>query len=375
MLVPVTAATGLAIDHARASAARSRLQDALDSAVLAGAMDGTDAWTTKAGAVLAAGIVDAKMTIDQKSFTLASGTDYGGTVAAHVGSTFSGLFGRDRLTFTAAATAVRAAGGKACILLVDTAQAPGLLMNSGAAISATSCEAHVKSTGNPATTFNAASVLDTQKTCIAGTTLLDNGGTHPNVVKGCATVSDPFVGALPVPSSATCTVSSLNVNGGSTTLSPGVYCGSANFNASPTVTLSPGVYVIKGGNWNVNGGTLSGTGVTFFFPDQSYIQFNGTVALNLSAPISGTYAGLLMYEADGLAKSAFTMNATAGARLEGLIHLPSRAFTLNSGADAIANKLTLVLGSLIVDVARWTLTPADRSVSSGAGGASVFLKR
>jgi hypothetical protein len=160
----------------------------------------------------------------------------------------------------------------------------------------------------------------------------------------------------------------------STTLSPGVYCGWTNFNGSPTVTLSSGVYVIKGGGWNFSG-TLTGTDVTFYFPDSSYIQFNGTSKLGLSAPTTGTYANLLMYEATGLATSAFTMNATAGATLTGLIYLPSRQFTLNAGASVTSDNLTMVFNTLIVNQVNWTLDSSAKTIAAAgsATGGGIFL--
>lgn len=378
MALPLMVAVGIGVDYARASTARAKLQSVVDAAVLAGATDGSNTWTTTAKAVLDAGLTQAKaagLTVGTQTFAIDAGGNYTGTVTAKLPTTFMVLVSQDSMDIGATATAaVVPASDMVCILLLDKSAAPGLLLNGGATINAPSCQVHVASTANPAATFNAGTTLATKKTCVAGANVLDNGGSHASLVKSCTTTADPFAGTLPTPST-TCTVNNLNVNA-STILTPGVYCGGVNFNGSPTVSLAAGVYVIKGGNWNFSG-TLTGTGVTFYFADQSYIQFNGTSTLNLTAPTSGTYANLLIYEAAGLAKSSFTMNATNGATLQGLIYLPSRQFTLNANANVTSNKLTMVLDTLTVNTVNWTLASSDKSIPTSAGGAtaSIYLKK
>jgi Flp pilus assembly protein TadG len=376
--VPLVVVVGVAIDYTRAAGSRADLQSAIDAAVLAGARDASASWTTVASTMLDASLSgDTTVSITSRSFTKDASGNYVGTVAGKVPTSFTSLLSISSIDVAATATAVvKTTSDNVCILLLDASASPGLLLNTGATINAPNCQVHVKSTGNPSATFNAGTTLSTKKICLAGTSTLDNGGTHPNLAKGCTTASDPFAGTLPIPASSTCTQSGLNVNGGTYTASPGVYCGGVNLNNAPTINFQPGVYVIKGGNINANGGTWTGSGVTFYFADTSYIQFNGTVSLNLTAPTSGTYANLLMYEANGLGKSSFTMNATNGATLQGLIWLPSRALTLNSGASVTSEKLTMVLGSLIVNTVDWNLGTSDKTISaSGSAAAGVYLQK
>ena len=374
--VPLVMAVGIAVDYSRAASAKADLQEAMDAAVLAGARDASTSWATVATSMLNASLRSKDLTIASKSFTTDTSGNYVGTAAGTVKTTFAGLVAVQTLPVTATATAaVKASSDKVCILLLNSLST-GLLLNSGANINAPNCQVHVKSIGLPAATFNSGTTLNTKKICINGSIVIDNGGTHPNLNKGCATVSDTFAGTLPTPSSSTCNYSNLNFNGGTVTLSPGVYCGWTNFNSSPNVTLQPGVYVIKGGGWNFSG-TLSGTGVTFYFPDLAFIQFNSTSTINLSAPTSGTYADLLMYETSGLIKVHATINATNGATLKGLMYLPNRKLTLNSGANVASNSLTMVLDTLTVNTVNWTLDGSAKSIavagpSSAAAGAYLL---
>lgn len=375
--VPIAMGLGIAVDFTRAASARSQLQAAVDAAVIAGAKNGTSSWTTVSANTFDAAVSKA-VTVASRSFASDADGNYQGTATGTLATSFAGLFSIDALTLQVSATAVKpVVGNKVCILLNSTTASPGLLLNSGANLSAPNCEVHVKSSGNPAATFNSGTVFTTLKTCVAGANVLDNGGTHASLTKSCTTVSDPFAGTLPTPASSTCTYSNVNINGGTVTAYPGVYCGWHNLNSAPTVNFQPGVYVFKGGGVNVNGGTWNGTGVTLYFADTSYIQFNGTVKLNLTAPTSGAYANILWYEAQNLSQSSFSINATNGANLEGLIWLPSRNVTLNSGASVSSNKLTMVLNTLIMNTVNWSLASSDKSIvttgSTTAGG--IYLKR
>lgn len=376
--VPMMMGISMAIDFSRASTARAQLQAAMDAAVLAGAKDGTSSWTTVATNTFV-GAIGSEVAVSSKTFATDVDGNYMGTATGSLATSVAGLFSIDALSFEATATAVKpVVNNKVCILLLSTTASPGLLLNGGANLSAPDCQVDVKSTANPAATFNSGTVFTTKKTCVAGANVLDNGGTHASLVKSCATAADPFAGTLPVPASASCTYSNTNVNGGTITAYPGVYCGWQNLNNAPTVNFQPGVYVFKGGGVNANGGTWNGTGVTFYFADTSYIQFNGTVKLNLTAPTTGTYANLLWYEAANLAKSSFSMNATNGANMEGLMYLPSRNLTLNAGASVSSNKLTMVLNTLIMNTVNWTLASSDKSISpAGASSStsSIYLKR
>jgi Flp pilus assembly protein TadG len=374
--IPIVLAIGIAVDYSRAASAKTDLQEAVDAAVLAGARDGTSGWKTIAAKMLSSSVKTKDFTVSSSSFVNDASGNYVGTANGAIKTTFAGVVAVQTMSISATATAVvKPASDKVCILLLNSLLS-GLWLNNGATINAPNCQVHTKSIGLPAAVFNSGTTLNTKKICVQGAVVLDNGGTHPNLSKSCSTASDPFAGTLPTPSSSSCTYNNYTVNGGFPTLSPGVYCGWTNFNGSPTVTLQPGVYVIKGGGWNFSG-SMSGTGVTFYFADLSFIQFNSTSTINISAPTSGTYANLLMYESPGLLKVGMTINATNGANLSGLVYLPNRQLTLNSGASASAENMTLVLDTLMVNQVNWTLDGGAKSipVSGSSGAAGIYLKK
>ena len=96
-------------------------------------------------------------------------------------------------------------------------------------------------------------------------------------------------------------------------MQPGVYCGWHNFNnSSADVEFSPGLYVIRNGGWNVNGGNWSGDGVTFYMYDSSIVNFNSNVRADLTAPTTGDYKDIILTERPGISYRNFNLNSVLG---------------------------------------------------------------
>ena len=360
------------------------MQAAVDAAVLAGAK--TAASSTQAAALTVAAnyfAADINWSGPTATFSFNSNGSLTGTATYAMPTMYSSVTGVTYLNLQVSATAgtgssTTTTSNAVCILLLSTTASPGLLNNSGVNINAPNCEIDVASTANPAATYNAGGKISSEKECIAGSSTINNGGTYTNVSVNCATPANPFVGKLPAPASTTCSGANANggnYNGGSVTLSPGVYCGWFNFNSSPTVTLQPGVYVIEGGGWNVNGGSWSGSGVTFYFADTSKIQFNSGMNMTLSAPTTGTYAGILFYEKDGLSESAFVFDDSLSESLSGLIYLPSRDITFNSTSNVTSPSVSVIANTAIFNTVNWSLSPSSQwaitrttTSTSGSGG-------
>ncbi len=91
---------------------------------------------------------------------------------------------------------------------------------------------------------------------------------------------------------------------GTQTVSPGTYS-SITVNAGANATFSPGTYIIDGNKGlTINGGaTVTGTGVTFYLTGSANVTINGGTGsaptVQFSAPNSGTYAGVLFWQAPG----------------------------------------------------------------------------
>ena len=79
------------------------------------------------------------------------------------------------------------------------------------------------------------------------------------------------------------------------TLNPGVYCGGIKVTGNAKVTFNPGLYVLRGGEFEAGGSSeLSGDGVTFFLTNQgtnfATLKLTSTV-LDFTPPTSGSLQG------------------------------------------------------------------------------------
>jgi hypothetical protein len=126
------------------------------------------------------------------------------------------------------------------------------------------------------------------------------------------------------------------------------------------------------GTWTMNSGwTVDGSGgVTFYLVDQNaMIHFNSTTSATLSAPTTGTYANILIYEPAGLSSSYSTIDSST-LNLTGLIYMPSRKLTANSTSNLTSTGLSMVLSTLTLNSTNWTIAPGAPSMSVASGTAS-----
>jgi Flp pilus assembly protein TadG len=228
----------------------------------------------------------------------------------------------------------------------------------------------------------------------------DNSGSKissaPNL-KGCA--GDPLASSMPSKPTAASTcldqttytwMNNGQAGGKNYTITPGTYC---NFNTANvgTLTMSPGVYIMKTTFSTNSGTTINGTGVTIFLANgviansgnytyvaggaTPYGVGNGTT-MNISAPTTGSYAGIAIWDGNNSASSAdtFTFGGGASSSFTGSIYAPNTNLMLGNGSgtstlssNIIANTITVVGGSTISN----SYNPS--SSSSGSGSAGVTL--
>src|SRR5207248_9882842 len=99
-----------------------------------------------------------------------------------------------------------------------------------------------------------------------------------------------------------------SISGGTVSLNPGTYCG-ITISGNANVTFNSGTFILLGGGFHAGSSntTLTGTGVTFYNTcspspcnggSSGYqpISITGNLTATLSAPTSGSYAGILFYE-------------------------------------------------------------------------------
>ena len=142
----------------------------------------------------------------------------------------------------------------------------------------------------------------------------------------------------------------VGINGsGTVTFGPGQYS-SITGNGTPDEIFNPGLYVISSGGLTLNGTNgMSGAGVTFYLgPNAGGLTVNGSDSTNLSAPTSGTFAGILFFQNPNDTSNA-TFNGSNGTVWNGAIYLPKAQITMNGSNSSTAQYTILVAYNLVLN--------------------------
>jgi Flp pilus assembly protein TadG len=257
---------------------------------------------------------------------------------------FRGLLGLGSITVAARAVANANGTTNGCVYTLGTS-GPDISLTGNANIQVTTCGIIDNSSSSNALSMNGNVTLDAQSIgVVGGVSKVGNITLSPTPVTGVVPTSDPlaFLTAPTVPT--TCSADPGFSGNVTKTLTPGCYTGlSASGNVN--LTLSPGLYVING-TFSLGGNvTLTGTGVTLDLLGSS--SFPGNTALNLTAPTSGTYNGVLIYQ-PLTNPNSLSLKGNSGATFEGIVYAPGAAvdFTGNSGTnlytDFVVKSLSLV---------------------------------
>jgi hypothetical protein len=180
---------------------------------------------------------------------------------------------------------------------------------------------------------------------------------------GSSASADPFLAIPMISYGNTCDYTNKSVNG-TATLNPGVYCGGLSVSGNGTVTFNSGNYIIDGGTVNFSGnGTVTASGVTFFLNKQIQSTYPtmsvaGTVNFTLTAPTTGTYKGIAVYQSRSAPSGTNTINGSSGANVTGALYFPNQALTFSGSTSSnapcvlpISNTLTVAGPSNIKCVA------------------------
>ena len=144
-----------------------------------------------------------------------------------------------------------------------------------------------------------------------------------------------------------------NPGGCSTTaassLSAGCY---NNISVGGTVTMSPGIDYVTGKiNFSTNANLVGASGVMLYLAPGASIVFGNNNTLTLSAPTSGTYAGVSFYQ-DRSNNTAITFNSNSGLYITGAFYAPSASVSFGNhigytGAcsQVVVYRLTIANGS------------------------------
>ncbi len=319
----VLGAVGLSLDYAKWSGAHSKLQAIADQAALAAARElklaGATAPKIQAAATMmaATAMTDTPTAIQNLAAgfaAAAAGADPNiptvntivpadlSSVTVELSQTVPTILaqplGLPFVTVTAKAKARVTSGLPLCLLTLDPVAKADLLIGLGSNITATGCAVRSNSKDPESITVQDSSVLKSQSACTSGGFKGNAANFLVQPQTGCPAYPDPLA-AKPQPVvPSTCDYNSKVITGGTVTISPGTYCGGLNITLGADVTASPGVYIIKNGALTLSlGAKLKGSSVGFFLTGTgNLLAFTPSSTVDLSAPIDGPMAGMLLWE-------------------------------------------------------------------------------
>jgi hypothetical protein len=263
---------------------------------------------------------------------------------------FFALFSGATMNLSVEATAAFIYSGQYCVVSLETANVTGITF-AGNTTTNLGCGVISNARSSGAVTAGGSAIVTASPIAAVGgvppsasyigtTRLLPYSPPQP----------DPYA-ALPQPSVPAACGNELRVqpNDSPTTVQPGCYRG---MDIKGTVTLAPGVYVIDGGTLGFGSqANVTAIGVTFVLTSKTAasdpssiadVSINGGAQLNFSAPTSGTYAGVMMYQDRRAPDGSSQINGNSASSFQGGFYFPGRQLTFNGTTGMQTQCLQLV---------------------------------
>ena len=269
---------------------------------------------------------------------------------------FSSIFLDEDVTVATTATArITTTEGPFCLLSLDPDEGGAITTSGSVTIDAPGCGMAVNSGADDALALNGAVVITVGDVRTVGGVEVDGGAAEFNYASlktNGYPVQDPYED-MAIPDFEGCSENDMrhaqDANNGDT-LSPGVYCGGISVQAGADITLSPGTYILDGGGFSANGGSITGEGVTIILTNSggsaygSYgnIEIRGNATVYLEAPPEGEeFEGVVIFQdrdAPAAANEVNTVTGDSQIQIEGVVYTPSREFNFGGNGTGVSEQ-------------------------------------
>jgi Flp pilus assembly protein TadG len=281
-------------------------------------------------------------------------------LSMHRDLSFSSMFINSAPVIQASATATIVPSGTYCVVSLESGSVTGIDATGSTNVNL-GCGMITNSTSlTAAVATGSSSVAASPIAAVGGIPSSTHWGTGTVLQPFTIAQDDPFASVTPT-TPATCngsvTVQPSDVmtdtnNSTATTaddaLQPGCY---TSMNLKGTVTLKPGVYYIDGGNFTTNSGAVVNcTGCTIVLSNRDptsssigSITLNGGATMNMTAPDTGTYKGILFYQdRRAAANNSIRINGNSSSTFQGAFYFPKSDLTFNGTAGLNTNCMQIV---------------------------------
>jgi Flp pilus assembly protein TadG len=282
------------------------------------------------------------------------------TVTERIPSLFTAVMGSTYLVVSARATSGVFNGAHgACVYALNPNIAKAINLNGTTEVHA-GCGVYDNSSNSDALDCSGSASMD------AGTaTIIVTGGTNctssqvtPLPSTNQPPTTDPFLytptPTIPPGHTLACDSNGLSSNSTVTMPSDGYYVicnGGIQMNSNGTLNLPAGIYYLQGGGVTLQNGTLTGTGVTIYMTNPlpggtaaTGVKINGNMNVSLTAPSSGTYHGLVIFQDRSITVSS-TFNGGSGMGFQGTIYMAGSQINYSGGTSS---DITALVGDTVV---------------------------
>ncbi len=364
-IIVVMGFAALAVDVGQFWSVRRDMQTAADAGAQAGAIAlrlGGNATTAANGATTVNGFTNGTkgvtVTVNNPptSGTYAGNTKYVEVIVRQPQSTyFMRVLGYATVTVGARSVA-SSVNGPACVYALDPSSS-GAITVSGSATVTLDCGAIDDSSNSTGLNGNGGAVMTATNIGVSGG--YSGSNFTPTPVTGIAPAPDPLSG-LPAPTVGSCTCTNAHVGtnnpncgtmtGGTDYLSPGTYCGGIQVSGNNPIVFQSGIYILDGGGMKVTATNahLSGSSVMFYntqgYSSYDGISLSGSNLVNLSAPTTGTYAGILFYQDRSIpvGSKSSTITGSSGSTFDGAMYFPTTSLSYSGSSSS--NGYTIIVG-------------------------------
>jgi Flp pilus assembly protein TadG len=352
---------GLATDTVQWTLMKQQLQRSADSAALNGAYAKaqSDNVTNNANLDLAKtldGFSGVGITIENAP---TAGSFAGNTRAVKVilsysqALPFSNMFLSDPPVIRVEATAAVLNNGDYCLISLEDTNTTGVTFSGNSTVDL-GCGVATNASGSAAVTAaGSADVTASPIAAVGGVPASSNYADGTTLIPYSIPQRDPFA-SLPDPTSSIPSPcgGQLTVNNNQNrTINPGCYGG---ITVRGTLTMNPGTYYISGGNFETGAqSVVTANGVTIILTGSGssigQVNMNGGADIEMSAPTSGIYKGVLFYK-DRDAPSTYNdvFNGGASGSFLGAIYMPSQTVTLNGNSSFTTDCLQIVSRKVVL---------------------------
>jgi hypothetical protein len=291
----------------------------------------------------------------------------------------------EQITVTARAVAIVASpGATPCVLTLDSDMSDAIKINNGT-LNAGGCRVHANSTDPGALHVFSGGELNADNVDLVANSYINQGTMSSTPDMGKLPVPDPFAG-IPTPPVGTCDHTDMSLSGNQYyNLTPGTYCGGIQISGKADVHFEPGTYVITDSNGNPgslhvtgNHASVEGDDITVYTDGESTINIGGQGEVDLAAPTTGNYAGMLFY-GDPYASESTSHSVTGNANMlyEGYMYFRTAELKVNGNGNGEASNYVGAVARTIRFGGNGEMLfqydPTDPNVPVIAGGSTVTM--